>query len=575
MIIYRDLKPHNVLLFNLKTDSEIIAKITDYGIAQYCCSMGVRSSEGTPGFRAPEVARGNVIYNQQADVFSFGLLLYDLLTSGERISDGMKFPSEFDEIAVQGKLPDPVKQYGCSPWPSFQALMMDCLRESPQDRPTSAQLFDRLNSGEMLCLMSEVKVSSMFSAQCITVSCRSGGGQRTSSQTAWLGGGSSSRKRGFITAVDLQTNTVTSKEVDTSPVLCLATVRIPNDESDWLVAGTQSGSLLVISTQDVSTWHHLQSVTDAVTSLYFHLHPQHIQRTNYLLVGTADGVLSVYEESVLMQENGQPVKTLTVGNLSTPLMCLGQSTHSLDNRSVWAGCGTKILSFSVDYDVTKSIDTRPHPIFHQQRPLSSEAFVSRMVVDKHVYLSKAGTPTVEVWDKRSERMVDCINCSQIIRYTLLHTDFLCSTSQAINVLSPCRQESGCRRGSRVELPSEASPSWATVKALMMQNTAALWIGTRGGYLLLLELSNQQTLQVMAPSCNSICSISSAFKQSMNWKNTVLVLGRRLPRDKNQDDEETLLMVWNSMLPLEVKDLKKHCEKRERAAARMREQLHHT
>lgn len=57
--------------------------------------------------------------------------------------------------------------------------------------------------------------------------------------------------------------------------------------------------------------------------------------------------------------DGAPVKLVQVGNVNTPLMCLAPSSHYQGRTTLWAGCGTRVLSLTVDYDISKSIDTRP------------------------------------------------------------------------------------------------------------------------------------------------------------------------------------------------------------------------
>uniref|UniRef100_A0A673G3Y9 non-specific serine/threonine protein kinase n=1 Tax=Sinocyclocheilus rhinocerous TaxID=307959 RepID=A0A673G3Y9_9TELE len=514
MIIYRDLKPHNVLLFNLKTDAEVIAKITDYGIAQYCCSMGVRSSEGTPGFRAPEVARGNVIYNVQADVYSFGLLLYDLMTYGERISDGMKFPSEFDEVAVQGKLPDPVKYHGCSPWPGFESLMRDCLRENPQDRPTSAQVFDRLNSVEMLCLMQELTLMSL-PGECFTVSSASGGANGGENTRVWIGGGSCSQKLGCVTSLDLETGGSLSQEIDSSPILCMVVIRAPGSCSDWLVAGTQSGSLFIMDTVNAEVLHCLKTKCGMV-------------------------------------KNGGPVKTLQVGDVNTPLMCLGPFSHTQECKELWAACGSRVFSLTVEYDICRSIDTKPKLL--QQGRISSDPCISRLAVDKHVYVSKRGGHTVEIWDKKTERMMNLIDCAQLLGLTPTKKPKAQSEDQSRQMV----------------------PSSAIVKALLVQHSGTLWIGTKAGHILLVEVSSCQLLQTISPHCHSIRCMGSVLLDTLNRKNVIIVLGRRQRVSQDQiktQAEDSVLSVWNSSLPLEVRDLIRHCELRDKITSKLRETLH--
>jgi WD40 repeat protein len=85
-IIHRDLKPNNILVST--QDGRPFAKVIDFGIAKATASRLTektlftehRALIGTPEYMSPEQASGSLDIDTRTDVYSLGVLLYELLT---------------------------------------------------------------------------------------------------------------------------------------------------------------------------------------------------------------------------------------------------------------------------------------------------------------------------------------------------------------------------------------------------------------------------------------------------------------------------------------------------------------
>lgn len=77
-VVHRDLKPSNIMI-----DREGNAFIADFGIARVSDAAkdltGTGNVIGTPGYMAPEQARGQAELDGKADVYSLGVIAYELL----------------------------------------------------------------------------------------------------------------------------------------------------------------------------------------------------------------------------------------------------------------------------------------------------------------------------------------------------------------------------------------------------------------------------------------------------------------------------------------------------------------
>lgn len=140
-VLHRDLKPSNIML-----DARGEVLIVDFGLAGLAHEIAdVRS--GTPAYMAPEQLMGKEV-TARSDIYALGLVLYELFT-GKPLFEG----KTYDEIVHvrRESTPRRVSTLVRDLHPAMQLVILRCLEEEPENRPSSALIISAaLPGGEYL-----------------------------------------------------------------------------------------------------------------------------------------------------------------------------------------------------------------------------------------------------------------------------------------------------------------------------------------------------------------------------------------------------------------------------------------
>jgi serine/threonine protein kinase len=138
-VIHRDVKPSNVILAN---DGRVV--LTDFGLAMDVAQGSLGEVVGTARYTAPEQARRSSAAIPQSDLYSLGVVLYEMLTGTAPFDD----PSP-TSVALQHMTlpPPPPRSINPALNEATETVLLKALSKSPHDRyPTGSALIDALEN---------------------------------------------------------------------------------------------------------------------------------------------------------------------------------------------------------------------------------------------------------------------------------------------------------------------------------------------------------------------------------------------------------------------------------------------
>ena len=142
-LIHRDLKPANIFI-EQRPNLAAVVKVLDFGVAKFAVEehdddyqtlTQVGAIIGTPRYMSPEQCSGAAPLTPASDVYSLGIILYEMLTGAVPFSADTPLAVAFKQVSEP---PRPPREIVASIPVELEAVVFHALTKDPRARPANA-----------------------------------------------------------------------------------------------------------------------------------------------------------------------------------------------------------------------------------------------------------------------------------------------------------------------------------------------------------------------------------------------------------------------------------------------------